>query len=44
MNYHGSQWRKNECNNLDLHFPFFKPLLEAFKFIFILKIIQFIEV
>ena len=44
MNYHDSQWRNNECNNLDSNFSFLKPLLEAFKFIHILKIIQLMKV
>ena len=40
MNYHDSQWRNNERNYLDSYYSFLKPLLEDFKFIYILKIIQ----
>ena len=40
MNYHDSQWHNNELNHLDSCFSFLKPLLEAFKFINILKIIM----
>ena len=39
MNYHDSWWRNNERNQLDSWFSFSKPILEAFKFINILKII-----
>ena len=39
MNYHDSQCHNNECNHLDSYFSFLKPLLEAFKSIYILKII-----
>ena len=44
MNYHDSRWRHNERNHLDSHFSFLKPLLEDFKFISILKIIQLMKV
>ena len=44
MNYHDSRWRNNEHNQLDSNFPFLKPLLEDFKFIYILKIIQLMKV
>ena len=44
MNYHDSQWRNNERNYLDSYFSFLKPLLKAFKFIYILKIIQLTKV
>ena len=44
MNNHDSRWRNNECNHFDLHFPLLKPLLEDFKFIYILKIIQLMKV
>ena len=44
MNYHDSQWLNNEHNHLDLCFSFAKPLLEAFKFICILKIILLMKV
>ena len=44
MNYHDSRWRNNEHYNLDSYLFFLKPLLEAFKFIFILKIIQLMRV
>ena len=44
MNYHDSQWRNNERNHLDSHFSFLKPLLEDFKFIYILKIIYLMKV
>ena len=37
--YHGSQWRNNEPNHLDSWFSFSKPILEAFKITYILKII-----
>ena len=37
MNYHDSRWRNNECNQLDSLFSFSRPILEAFKFIYILK-------
>ena len=40
MNYHDSRSRNNERNHLDSHFSFLRPLLEDFKFIYILKIIQ----
>ena len=40
MNYHDSQWRNNEHNYLDSHFSLLKQLLEDFKFIYLLKIIQ----
>ena len=43
MNY-DRRWHNNERNHLDSYFPFFKPLLEAFKFIYILKIIQLMKV
>ena len=43
-NYHDSQLHNNERKNLDSIFSFIKPLLEAFKFIYILKIIQLINV
>ena len=36
MNYHDSRWLNNERNNFDLYFSFLKPLIEAFKFIYIL--------
>ena len=35
---------KNERNYLDSYFPFLKTHLEAFKFIYILKLIQLMEV
>ena len=38
MNYHDSQWHNNKRNNLD-SYSFLKPLLEAFEYIIILKII-----
>ena len=44
MNYHDSRWRNNERNNLDSYFFFLKHLLETFKFINILKIIQLMRV
>ena len=44
MNKHDSQWRYNENNNLDSHFSSLKPLLDAFKFICILKIILLMKV
>ena len=37
--YHDSQWRNNERNQLDSWFSFSKAILEAFKIINILKII-----
>ena len=43
MNLHNSQWCNNERNHLDSHF-YLKPLLEDFKFIYILKIIQVMKV
>ena len=43
MNYHDNRWRNNERNHLDSHFSL-KPLLEEFKFIYILKIIQLMKV
>ena len=36
MNYHDTQWSKN---HLDSYISFLKPLLDALKFIYILKII-----
>ena len=39
MDYHDSQWCNNERNHLDSYLSFLKPLLDAFKFIYILKII-----
>ena len=39
MNYNDSRWRNNERNHLDSCFSLLKQLLEAFKFINILKII-----
>ena len=39
MNYHDSRWRNNKRYHLDSYFSFFQPLLEAFKSIYILKII-----
>ena len=44
MNFHDSRWRNNEGNHLDSHFSFLKPLLEYFKLIYILKIIQRMKV
>ena len=44
MNYHDSRWRNNERNHLDSYFSVLKPLLEAFKFMYILWIIQLKEV
>ena len=44
MNYHDSWWRNNEHNHLYSIFSFLKPLLEAFKFIYILKIILLMKV
>ena len=44
MIYHDSRWRNNEHNHLDSHFSFLKLLLEDFKSIYILKIIQLIKV
>ena len=44
MNYHDSRWRKNERHHLDSHFSFLSPLLEDFKFIYILNIIQLLKV
>ena len=44
MNYHGSRWRNNELDNLDPHLSFLKPILEAFKFIYIFKIIHLMKV
>ena len=44
MNNQDSRWCNNERNHLDSHFSFLKPLLEDFKFIYILKIIQLMEV
>ena len=44
MNYHDSWWHNNERNNLESYFSFIKHHLEAFKFIYILKIIQLIKV
>ena len=44
MNYHDSRWSNNERNHLDLHFSFLKPLLEDFRFIYILKIMQLMKV
>ena len=44
MNYCDSQWRNTERNNLDSCFSFLEPLLEAFNFIYILKIIQHLKV
>ena len=43
MNYHDCQWRKNERYHLDSHFSFLKPLIEDFKFIYILEIIQLMK-
>ena len=39
MNYHDGQWCNYEHDNIDSYFSFLKPLLEAFKFIYIVKII-----
>ena len=39
MNYHDIQWHNNERNHLDSWFSSWKPILEAFKFIYMLKII-----
>ena len=44
MYYHGNRRRNNERINLDTHFSFLIPLLEDFKFIHILKIIQLMVV
>ena len=44
INYHDNQWHNNELNNFNSYFSFFKPLLECFKFIYILKIIQLMQV
>ena len=45
MNYHNSRWRNNEHNHFYSRFSFLKPLLEDFKFIYILKIgIQLMKV
>ena len=44
MNYHDRQWCNNERNHLDSRFSFLKTILEAFKFIYILKIIQLVKV
>ena len=44
MNYHDSRRLNNEYNHLDSHFSFLNPLLEDFKFIYILKIIQLMKV
>ena len=43
MNYHDSL-RNNEHNIFDSYFTFLKPLLDTFKFIYILKIIQLMKV
>ena len=43
MNYHDSQLCNNERNHLDSYFSFLNHLLEAFKFLHILKIIQLIK-
>ena len=42
--YHDSRWRNNERNQLDSWFSFSKPILEAFKSINILKIIELMKV
>ena len=44
MNYDDSRWRNNERNHLDSHVSFLKPLLEDFKFMFIIKTIQLMKV
>ena len=44
MNNHDSQWRNNERNPLDSCFSFLIPLLEPFKFIYILTIILLMKV
>ena len=44
MNYHDSHWPNNERNHLGSYFSFLKPLLEAFKFIYVLKIIHLMKV
>ena len=38
------QWCNNECYNFDLHFFFLKSFLDAFKFIYTLKIIKLMNV
>ena len=40
MNHHDSQLRNNEPNNLDSNISLLKSVLEAFKFIYVLKIFQ----
>ena len=44
MNYLHSRLHNNERNHLGPHFAFLKPLLDNFKFIYILKIIQLMRV
>ena len=44
MNYHDSQWHNNELNHLDSHLSYIKQLLEGFKCIYILKIIELMKV
>ena len=44
MNYHDSRWRNNKRDHLDSCFSFLKSILEDFKFIYILKIIQLMKV
>ena len=44
INYHDSQRCNNEREKLDSYFSFLKPLLEAFKFTYILKMIQLMTV
>ena len=43
MNYIDSRLRNYKRNNLDSCFSFLNPLLEAFKLIYILKIIQLMK-
>ena len=44
MNYQDSRWRNNKRYHLDSYFSSLKPLLEDFKFIYILEIIQLMKV
>ena len=44
MNYHDSRWRSNERYHFDSRFSILKPFLEAFKSIYIFKIIELIIV
>ena len=44
MNNHDIQWCNNGGNNLNSNISFLKPLIDVFKFIYILKINQLMKV